>query len=69
VKDSWQECSASPQKTVFVLCSNDGDYAEFLKELKRIGVDVFIWADEDKISKKLVSPLKMKISSLDKPML
>lgn len=58
VRDSLQECSADPLKTVFILVSKDGDYAEFLKELKRIGVDVYIWSEGDEISEKLESSIE-----------
>jgi transcriptional regulator with XRE-family HTH domain len=58
VKDSLRECSADPLKTIFILASKDGDYAEFLKELRRIGVDVYIWSEGDEISQTLESSIE-----------
>ncbi len=53
IQDSWKLCSMSPQKTIFILVSKDGHYTEFLRDLSKIGVEVYIWSDEDEISEKL----------------
>jgi transcriptional regulator with XRE-family HTH domain len=58
VRDSLRECNVDPLKTIFILASKDGDYAKFLKELKRIGVDVYIWSEGDEISEKLESSIE-----------
>ncbi len=52
-RDSLQECRADPNRTVFILVSKDRDYSELLKELRRIGVEVYIWSREDETSQKL----------------
>ncbi len=58
INDSRQECSKSPQKTIFILVTKDGDYAELLRELRKINVDVYIWSDETEISEKLISSIE-----------
>ncbi|RAL70044.1 hypothetical protein C1G86_1571 [Dehalococcoides mccartyi] len=52
-RDNVQECMTNPEKTIFVLVSKDGDYTEFLKELKHIGVEAYIWSELDEISDRL----------------
>lgn len=58
VRDSLQDCVTNPRKTIFILVSKDGDYADFLRELKRIGVDVYIWSEKDEISERLESSIE-----------
>ncbi|MBF8264753.1 MAG: HTH cro/C1-type protein [Dehalococcoidia bacterium] len=58
VRDSMRECITNPRKTIFILVSKDGDYAETLKEMKRIGVDVYIWSEKDEISERLASSIE-----------
>ena len=47
IQDSLTECEKRPKKTVFILATNDGNYAEFLRELRDIGVDVYLWATDE----------------------
>ena len=52
IQDAIAECEKKPLKTVFVLVSNDGNYTEFMKNLRGMGVDTYLWAS-DKCSEKL----------------
>lgn len=53
VQDVWAECQKKPNKTVFVLVANDGDYVELLRGLKEIGVDMYVWGT-DQCNERLV---------------
>jgi transcriptional regulator with XRE-family HTH domain len=67
-RDSLQECMQSPEKTIFILVSKDGDYINLLKELKRIGVDVYIWSETDEISDRLKASVEdSNLIPWDKP--
>jgi hypothetical protein len=58
----------SPEKTIFILVSKDGDYINLLKELKRIGVDVYIWSETDEISDRLKASVEdSNLIPWDKP--
>jgi len=58
VQDSIRDCSVSPEKTVYILVSKDGDYAGLLRELRKLGVDTYIWSDESQISERLKSAIE-----------
>jgi hypothetical protein len=46
IRDTSIEIEESPEKTVFVLVSDDGNYAGFLKELRTMDVDVYVWTTD-----------------------
>ena len=39
--------SFNPKQSVYTLISNDGDYTDFLKELRQAGVETFIWGTDE----------------------
>ncbi|MBI2166597.1 MAG: helix-turn-helix domain-containing protein [Chloroflexi bacterium] len=53
VQDVRAECQKKPNKTVFVLAADDGNYVELLRGLKEIGVDVYVWGT-DQCNERLV---------------
>ncbi len=53
VIDSLQDCSVEPHNTIFILVTKDGDYAELLRNLTRMGVDAYVWSKTDEIGERL----------------
>lgn len=43
---SWSDCNQAPQDTIFVLITRDGDFVDFIEELKNKGVRVYLMAPE-----------------------
>ena len=57
VRDVKEYCLTNPAKTVFVLISDDGDFVALLRELRREGVDCYVWGS-DKCSQRLIAAVE-----------
>ena len=56
IKDVQAACQNRPSKTVLVLVTDDGNFSEFLTELKQAGVDAYVLGT-DECSERLRKPL------------
>ncbi len=54
VQDVEEYCLTNPAKTVLVLISDDGDFVNLLRELRREGVDCYVWGT-DQCSQRLIT--------------
>ena len=57
VRDVKEYCLTNPAKTVFVLISDDGDFVALLRELRREGVDCYVWGS-DQCSQRLIAAVE-----------
>lgn len=57
VRDAEEYCLTNPAKTVFVLISDDGDFVNLLRELRRAGVDCYVWGT-DQCSQRLITAVE-----------
>ena len=57
VRDVKEYCLTNPVKTVFVLISDDGDFVALLRELRREGVDCYVWGS-DQCSQRLIAAVE-----------